>query len=45
LLDALPSPERQKFVKSLAQIASAAEAYGANGAAKPARSAGRGKRA
>jgi DNA-binding MarR family transcriptional regulator len=35
LLDALPAPERQKFVKSLSQIASAAETYGANGAAKP----------
>ena len=34
LLDALPAPERLKFVKSLSQIASAAEAYGANGAAK-----------
>jgi len=34
LLDALPAPERQKFVKSLFQIASAAEAYAANGAAK-----------
>ena len=34
LLDALPAPERQKFVKSLSQIASAAEAYAANGAAK-----------
>src|SRR5271168_2448072 len=37
LLDALPVPERQKFVNSLAQIASAAEAFGANGAAKPPR--------
>ena len=34
LLDALPAPERQKFVKSLSQIASAAEVYGANGVAK-----------
>jgi len=34
LLDALPAPERQKFVRSLSQIASAAEAYAANGAAK-----------
>ena len=34
LLDALPAPERLKFVKSLSQIASAAEAYAANGAAK-----------
>src|ERR1700760_3002876 len=44
LLDALPAPERLKFVKSLSQIASAAEAYAANGTAKPhkvARRAGR----
>jgi len=34
LLDALPAPERLKFVKSLSQIASAAEAYAANGASK-----------
>jgi DNA-binding MarR family transcriptional regulator len=34
LLDALPAPERLKFVKSLSQIASAAEAYAANGVAK-----------
>ncbi|HKD47266.1 MAG TPA: MarR family transcriptional regulator [Rhizomicrobium sp.] len=34
LLDALPAPERQKFVRSLSQIASAAEAYAANGTAK-----------
>jgi DNA-binding MarR family transcriptional regulator len=34
LLDALPAPERQKFVKSLSQIASAAESYTGNGAAK-----------
>ena len=34
LLDALPAPERQKFVKSLSQIASAAEIYVANGVAK-----------
>lgn len=34
LLDALPAPERLKFVKSLSQIATAAEAYAANGAAK-----------
>jgi DNA-binding MarR family transcriptional regulator len=34
LLDALPAPERLKFVKSLSQIASAAEAYATNGAAK-----------
>ena len=34
LLDALPAPERLKFVKSLSQIASAAEAYATNGTAK-----------
>ena len=34
LLDALPAPERQKFVKSLSQIASAAEVYAGNGLAK-----------
>src|SRR5580658_8717764 len=45
LLDALPAPERQKFVRSLFQIASAAEAYAANGAAKMHRMARRnGKR-
>ena len=31
LLDALPMPDRLKFIKSLSQIASAAEAYQANG--------------
>lgn len=44
LLDALPAAERQKFVKSLSQIALAAESYAANGAAramKPARRAGK----
>jgi DNA-binding MarR family transcriptional regulator len=44
LLDALPAQERLKFVKSLCQIASAAEAYGANGALKPHRAVRRGKR-
>jgi DNA-binding MarR family transcriptional regulator len=34
LLDALPAPERLKFVKSLSQIASAADVYAANGLAK-----------
>src|ERR1035438_3481721 len=34
LLDTLPIPERLKFIKSLSQIASAAEAYAANGDAK-----------
>ncbi len=37
LLDALPAPERQKFVKHLSQIAGAAEAYMANGVAKAAK--------
>ncbi len=45
LLDALPAQERLKFVKSLCQIASAAEAYGANGAIKPHRAVRRSKRA
>jgi DNA-binding MarR family transcriptional regulator len=45
LLDALPALERQKFVKSLSQIASAAEVYGANGVAKTHKAARRnGKR-
>src|SRR5690348_18471834 len=34
LLEALPQPERLKFVKALSQIASAAEAYATNGTAK-----------
>ena len=42
LLDALPAPERLKFVKSLSQIATAAEAYAANGAAKAHKMARRG---
>jgi DNA-binding MarR family transcriptional regulator len=42
LLDPLPPAERQKFIKALSQIASAAEAYTANGGAKAAR--GRAKR-
>ncbi len=46
LLEALPAPERLKFVKSLSQIASAAEVYAANGAAKAHKVARRsGKRA
>src|SRR5476651_533665 len=44
LLDALPAPERQKFVKSLFQIASAAEAFAMNGAAKAHKVAKRSKR-
>jgi DNA-binding MarR family transcriptional regulator len=35
LLDALPPAERSKFVKALAQIATAADAHTANGHAKP----------
>ncbi len=42
LLDALPLPERQKFVKSLSQIALAAEAFAVNGAAKAQRNVRRG---
>src|ERR1700761_7365002 len=34
LLDALPVPERQKFVKSLVQIATAAESFASNGGSK-----------
>ena len=45
LLDALPAPERQKFVKSLSQIAMAAESFATNGASKAHRAARRnGKR-
>ena len=35
LLDSLPPTERQKFVKLLAQVAAAAEAYSVNGHAPP----------
>ncbi|HEY0107406.1 MAG TPA: MarR family winged helix-turn-helix transcriptional regulator [Rhizomicrobium sp.] len=41
LLDSLPLSERQKFVKLLAQVASAAEAYAENGPTMP---RGRGRR-
>src|ERR1700742_4161464 len=34
LLEALPVPERQKFVRALAQIAQAGESFAANGGAK-----------
>jgi DNA-binding MarR family transcriptional regulator len=34
LLEALPIPDRQKFVRSLAQIAEAGESFAANGSAK-----------
>ena len=44
LLDALPASERAKFVKALAQIASAADAHAMNGGAKPRTKAGRRKR-
>jgi DNA-binding MarR family transcriptional regulator len=44
LLEALPASERPKFVKSLAQIAAAADALQMNGGAKPARKGGRRKR-
>src|ERR1700753_3570137 len=36
LRDALPLPERQKFVRALVQIAEAGEAFAANGGARPA---------
>jgi DNA-binding MarR family transcriptional regulator len=35
LLDALPPAERTRFIKSLAQIAAAHEAFAANGSARP----------
>ena len=44
LLEALPASERPKFVKSLAQIAAAADALAMNGGAKPARKVARRKR-
>jgi len=44
LLDPLPPADRAKFVKSLAQIASAADAHALNGGAKPHRKGGRRKR-
>ena len=39
LLDALPLPDRQKFLKALREIAQAAEALAANGHEKPAKPA------
>ena len=44
LLDTLPLPDRQKFVRALAQIAQAGESCAANGGARPAKPARRGKR-
>ena len=44
LLEALPMPDRQKFVRALAQIAQAGESFAANGAARPHKAARRGKR-
>src|SRR5580693_7383323 len=44
LLEALPIPDRQKFVRSLAQIAEAGESFATNGGAKPQRAARRSKR-
>jgi len=41
LLEALPAAERTRFVKSLAAIASAAEAFATTSTAKPRRKAGR----
>jgi DNA-binding MarR family transcriptional regulator len=37
LLEALPLPDRQKFVKALSQIAQAAEQLDGDGAGKPRR--------
>jgi DNA-binding MarR family transcriptional regulator len=45
LLEALPMPERQKFVRALAQIAQAGESFAANGASRPQKAAKRSKRA
>ena len=45
LLDALPAPERQKFVRALAQIAQAGESFAANGGSQPQKTAKRAKRA
>jgi len=44
LLEVLPASERTRFVKLLAQIASAADAHAANGGAKPGRKGARRKR-
>jgi DNA-binding MarR family transcriptional regulator len=44
LLDPLPASDRAKFIKLLAQIAAAAEAYAINGHAKPQRKAVRRRR-
>jgi DNA-binding MarR family transcriptional regulator len=45
LLEALPIPERQKFIRALAQIAQAGESFAANGGARPQKAAKRSKRA
>ena len=45
LLEILPLPDRQKFIRSLAQIAEAGESFASNGGAKPQRAARRSKRA
>ena len=44
LLETLPIPDRQKFIRSLAQIAEAGDSFAANGGAKPAKSPRRNKR-
>jgi DNA-binding MarR family transcriptional regulator len=44
LLEPLPVPERQKFIRALAQIAEAGESFVANGATRPHRPIRRGKR-
>src|SRR5471030_1329844 len=44
LLEALPMPDRQKFVRALAQIAQAGESFAVNGGARPHKTAKRSKR-
>src|SRR6202046_2734404 len=41
LLEALPMPDRQKFVRALAQIAQAGESFAANGGSRPQKTAKR----
>src|ERR1700759_2535784 len=45
LLEVLPQPDRQKFIRSLAQIAEAGDSFVTNGDARPHKAARRGKRA
>jgi DNA-binding MarR family transcriptional regulator len=44
LLETLPLPERQKFIRSLIQIAEAGEKFTLNGGARPSKPLRRGKR-